>query len=370
MIRILHIVHVLTNGGGLSNFIMNYYRNIYRTKIQFDFIYFKETEDDFKDEITSLGGRFFKFHEPTSGDFAKQREAFFDNYAHEYKAIHCHVLFAVAAFADSAKRHGIKNIIAHAHSTEYGSGIARKVRNWLLIKAAKNRSTHALACSMAAGEFMFGKGAVDSGRVTVIPNAIDCSKYLFNDAVREEVREELDINGKFVIGNVGGFVPLKNHDFLIDVFKKVHDKCPEAVLLLAGGEGTTVNTKQKIIDKVHALELDDSVKFLGIRRDINSIMSALDVFVLPSLFEGFGLVLLEAQLSGLPCIASTAVPLAAKCTERVNYIDLSNGAEYWAAEISKHQNSAASRVVNIADFNAYNLDKQKQALTDIYLELK
>lgn len=370
MIRILHIVHVLTNGGGLSNFIMNYYRNIDRTKIQFDFIYFKETEDDFKEEITSLGGRYFKFPEPTNGDFIKVREKFFDEYAHEYTAIHCHVLFAAAFFADSARKHGIKHVIAHSHSTEYGNGIVRKLRNRMLIKAAKNKSDIALACSASAGDFMFGKGAVEKGKVTVIPNAIDCSKYLFNESSRNEIRNELGINDKFVIGNVGGFVPLKNHDFLIDVFKIIHEKCPNSVLLLAGGEGTTVNTKQKIIDKVHTVGLDDSVKFLGIRRDVDRIMSALDVFVMPSLFEGFGFVLLEAQLSGLVCIASTAVPTAAKCTDKVNYIDLDKGAEYWAEEILGYKDGIENRTVNISDFDAYNLDKQKKILTDIYLELE
>lgn len=370
MIRILHIVHVLTNGGGLCNFIMNYYRKIDRENIQFDFIYFKETEDDFKDEITSLGGRFFKFPEPTSKDFSKQREDFFKKYAKEYTAIHCHVLFAAAAFADSAKRHGIKNIISHAHSTEYGSGLVRKIRNFILVKAAKRKATCALACSQKAGEFMFGKRMMHGGEVSVIPNAIDCSKYLFSEICRTDIRKELGIENSFVIGNVGGFVPLKNHNFLIDVFKIVHDKNPDAVLLLAGGEGTTSDTKSQIIDKVKSLGLDDSVKFLGIRRDINKIMSALDVFVLPSLFEGFGLVMLEAQLSGLPCIASSTVPTETKCTENAEYLELSKGAEYWAEEILKYYHTDNNRVIDITAFDSYNLDKQSHLLCEIYLKMQ
>lgn len=370
MIRILHIVHVLTNGGGLSNFIMNYYRNIDRTKIQFDFIYFKETEDDFKEEITSFGGRYFKFPEPTSGNFVTTREKFFAEYAHEYTAIHCHVLFAATFFADSAKKHGIKNVIAHAHSTEYGSGLVRKIRNWFFIESAKHKSDYALACSRKAGEFMFGKKMMSSGKVSVIPNAIDCSKYLFSDAYRTDIRKELGIENNFVIGNVGGFVPLKNHSFLIDVFKIVHDKNPDAVLLLAGGEGTTSDTKPQIIDKVKSLRLEDCVKFLGIRRDINKIMSSLDVFVLPSLFEGFGLVMLEAQLSGLPCIASSTVPLETKCTENAKYLELSKGANYWADEILKYGDTNNDRVIDITAFDSYNLDRQSHLLCDIYSKMQ
>lgn len=366
MIRILHFVHALTRGGGLTTLIMNYYRQIDRSKIQFDFVYFKEVESDFKDEITSLGGKFYKFTEP-SFDFSykKECEKFFEEHKGEYSAIHCHVLFSAAFYGGIAKKYGIKNIIVHSHSASYGSGLLRKARNYYFVKKADHIATHRLACSDDAARFMFG----NKGNAKVISNAIDCAKYLFDENIRKEVREELNVTNEFVIGHVGGFVPLKNHTFLVDVFNEIVKKRPESALLLIGGEGTAVaSTKEYIEEKVKILGLQDKVKFLGIRSDVNRLMMAMDFFVLPSTVEGFGLVLVEAQASGLYSLASTNVPEEAKCSELVSYLPLEAGAGAWADEILS-ANINGERLVDASLYNRFNIEKQKTILENLYMDM-
>ncbi len=338
LIRVLHIVHVLSRGGGLSNFIMNYYRNIDRSKIQFDFIYFKECENDFKEEIESLGGRYFKMPEPSfSPVFFKARDVFFADYGADYSAVHCHVLYAAAFFGRRAKKEGIKRVIIHSHSANLGKGFLRKIRNRAIIALGKHNANCFAACSKSAAEFMFGKRAVQNGKVTVLNNAIDCEKYIFNADTRSAVRKELGIGeNTLAVGHAGGFVPLKNHSFLIDVFSELHRQNPDSVLLLMGGEGTAqASVKGDIVKKVSALGLAGSVKFLGVRSDLDRIFAGLDCFVLPSLFEGLGIALVEAQAAGLMCVASTGVPQITNCTGRVEFVPLGCGAEAWSNKILK-----------------------------------
>ncbi len=370
MKRILHFVHALTRGGGLSNFVMNYYRNIDRSKVQFDFVYFREVESDFKDEITALGGRYFKFTEPSIGfAYKKEAEAFFKEHKNEYAAMHCHVLFAAAVYSDIAKKYGIKNIIVHSHNVGYGVGIIRQIRNYYFVKKAALCATHKLACSENAATFMFGKKSVKNGEVTVISNAIDCRKYIFDEEIRKNVREKLGVENKLVLGHVGGFAKQKNHIFLIDVFNEVHKKIPDSVLLLIGADGiASGSTKGEIVEKVKALGLEESVMFLGVRKDVNHLMMAMDVFVFPSIFEGFGLVLVEAQSSGLPCFASENVPRTAKCTGIVKFLPLDNGAEKWAEDILK-LNLNNVREKDISLFEMYNIECQRVILENIYLDL-
>lgn len=371
MIKILHIVHALTRGGGLSNFIMNYYRNIDRTKIQFDFIYFRESANDFKDEITTLGGRYFSMTEPSANlAFIKEREKFFKEHKGEYTALHCHALFSAALYSKTAKKYGVKFVIAHSHSNDYSTGTLRRLRNFFLVKSGVHNATHYFACSQDAAEFMFGKKRTSRGEVLIINNAVDCKKYIYNEKTRAETRKELGLDHEFVVGHVGGFVRQKNHDFLIDVFSHIHAIKPDSILLLVGGEGIAAgSTKKAIQEKIINMDLQEHVKFLGIRRDVNRLMSAMDAFVFPSIFEGFGLVLVETQASGLPSFASTNVPVTAKCTDLITYLPLSEGAEQWAKVICNYDYNENKRLMDIDLFDQYNIEKQIHILENLYLEM-
>lgn len=371
MIRVLHIVHALTRGGGLSNFVMNYYRAIDKTKIQFDFIYFREAESDFKDEIKALGGRVYKMTEPSlSGSYKKECNNFFKEHQGEYVALHCHALFAAAMYGKTAKKYGIENIIAHSHSVGYGKGILRKVRNFYLVKTANRISTCKMACSNDAAEFMFGKKNVKNGNVHFIVNAINCKKYLFSPETRQKVRKELGIENNFVLGHVGGFAKQKNHSFIVDVLSEICKIKDNAVVLFAGGAGIASGSSlDDVKEKVKTCGLEDKVHFLGIRQDVNELMMAMDAFIFPSLFEGFGLVLVEAQSSGLISFASENVPKDAKCTDSVTYLPLELGAKEWAERICAAAQNVSDRSVDITAFDRFNIDKQTEILESIYLDM-
>lgn len=372
MIRILHIVHALTRSGGLSNFLMNYYRNINRDKVQFDFIYFKDVSHSFSDEIEQMGGRCFQMTEPAPDmKYRSEIKAFFQEHEGEYTAMHCHALFAAAMYAGFARKYGgISNIIIHSHSNGYGNGTLRKIRNYFMIKAGVFRSDYKMACSYSAARFMFGERAAKNGEVMIINNAIDCERYLFDKASRDEIRKELDIGDAFVIGHVGGFAVWKNHDFLIDVFSCLKKIRPDAILILAGDEGiASGSTKSAVIEKAKSLGLMDSIRILGFRNDVNKVLMAMDAFVFPSVAEGFGFAMIEAELSGLRCFASKTVPPETKCTDKAKYLPLEEGPAIWAADIASADFSEDNRSVDLSDFDRFNIKKQAGVLEKLYLDM-
>jgi len=370
LIRILHIVHALARTGGLSNFVMSYYRNIDRTKIQFDFVYFKEVDSDFKDEITALGGKFYRFPEPSLGNnYRKHAEAFFKEHTGEYKAIHCHVLFAVAAYAKIAEKYGIKNIIAHAHTNSFGTNPVKKIRNFILNRIASLKANHYFACSSEAAVLMYGRKKAKK-KARVISNAVDIDKYIFSEEIRKKVRTELGIlEDTFVLGHVGAFAPLKNHKFIVDIFHEIYKKNPDSRLLFIGGDGMADgSTKPEILSKVKALGIERNVDFLGVRNDVNNLLMAMDAFVLPSLIEGFGIVLVEAQATGVFCVASDVVPKETKCTENVKYLKLSDGAHIWSECVLK--NRKYQRKSEKDKFPKYDINVQKNVLENLYMDME
>lgn len=372
MIRILHIVHAITKGGGLCNMVMNYYRFIDREKIQFDFLYFRDSEDTFQQEIESLGGRCFKMSEPSiSNAFIKERETFFKEHEGEWNAIHCHALFASAVFTKIAKQHKIPYSFSHSHSAAYGTGnVLKRFRNSYFINKSKALGDVHLACSKDAALFMFGKKELQSGRAIIVNNAIDLDKYWFDIDKRKKMRAELSIDNKFVIGHVGGFVPLKNQSYLVDVFYNFQLNHPDSVLLLIGGEGIAAgSTKQLLIDKINQYEISDKVKLLGLRDDVNALDQAMDVFVLPSLFEGLGIALVEAQASGLPCIASPAVPHEAQILDSYTAMNDLEDIDSWVKAIEASMNYGISqRYVDCNKFDGFNITKQCEKLEEVYLK--
>lgn len=371
MVRILHVVHALTRGGGLSNFIMNYYRKMDHTKVQFDFIYFKEVPNDFKDEITSLGGRYYKWTEPGMNfKYIKEANEFFDQHRGEYIAIHCHALFALPLFGGIAKKHGINHVIAHSHNVGYGeNGLVRKVRNFIFVRMCRTLGTEKLACSVNAAKFMFGDKAYKNGEVIIVENAVDCEKYFFEESTRDNIRKELNLSNKYVIGHVGGFAKQKNHEFLVELFYEFQKNHENSVLLLVGGDGiASGSTMQTIKEKISNLGISEKVIFTGIRSDVNSVMMGMDLFVFPSIFEGFGLVLVEAQASGLMCLASECIPHDAKCTDNVMFLPLEDK-KAWLDSMDLIYNMENKRTIDHGQFDCYNINYNAKRLEQFYLSL-
>ena len=318
-------------GGGVESVVMNYYRNIDRSKIQFDFICDEDSTNIPYEEIEKLGGRVILVppYQKISKYNKRLKEIFKKN---NYKIIHSHINTLSVFPLRIAKKCEIPVRIAHSHSTTNKKEWKKNLLKQILKPFSKKYATDYFACSEYAGRWLFGDKVFDEGKVTVINNAIDLDKFKYDEKIRKKKRKELKLSDDtLVIGHIGRFVKQKNHEFLIDIFNELHKKNKNSKLLLIG-QGPL---KEYIEQKVNNLGLKDSVIFLGQREDVNELYQAMDVFLLPSLYEGLGMVAVEAQASGLSCVVSTEVPEIAKVSEKIEFVDLDKSLEIWADTIRK-----------------------------------
>ena len=329
IIRVLQIMGIVC-GGGVESVIMNYYRNIDKTKIQFDFVIDGYEKSLLDDEILSLGGRVYKV-EPYSKNIFKYMYQIYrivkDN---NYEIVHSNMNTLAVFSLFAAWLAGAKVRILHNHSTAVKSEKLRSVMKYILRPFAPIFANRYMACSFLAGEWMYGKKKMQSGKVKVLNNAIDVDKFTYNPEIRKELRYELNIEkDTLVIGHVGRFMYQKNHDFLIDIFKEIHTQKENSLLLLIG-DGPL---RQMIEEKVKNYNLQDSIKFLGLRKDVKDLYNVMDVFVLPSWYEGLPVVSVEAQANGLPCFVSDRVSKECKLSSSMNFVSLDKLANHWSKEI-------------------------------------
>lgn len=330
-IRVLHFVSTLSHGSGVMSIIMNYYRHIDREKVQFDFLHFVACEDSYADEIKGLGGKIYCVEKPGSSFWSvKQLNLFFREHAREYTWLHNHEVYLTFLLRPISKRYGLEKFIVHCHATKYSDKPFNAVRNGILCLPIRFMKVERFACSVAAGKFLYGEKMMRAGKVFVMHNAIDCEKFRFRPEVRERLRKEMGLEGKFVIGHVGRFERQKNHEFLIKVFAEVKKRRPESVLLLVG-DGTR---KNGIEHQVKKLNLTDDVFFLGQINDVENLLQAMDVFLLPSRYEGLGIVLFEAQAAGLKCFVSDYVPKESSAGN-TTYLPLKDASSFWSSIILK-----------------------------------
>ena len=315
-IRILHCVAGIGRGG-YETYIMNLYRNIDRTKVQFDFLY--SFGGVYRKEIEALGGRLYRIPFITEkGPFVYTASVrkFFKEHP-EYKIVHSHMDKFSGLIMREAKRAGVPVRISHSHSVaNAGLMIYRLVKNFYGIMIEPN-CTHRFACSREAGQWLFGK---DRSDVTVVKNGINLANF-----TPEDTRDR----DKFTISCVGRLAPEKNHTFLLDVFSKVYEKRPCAQLVLAGAGEEQHNLEQK----AKALGISGAVEFMGDCDNVYDVLHKSDVMCLPSLFEGLGIVFIEAQACGVKCVASDRVPQEARVSDDILFLPIEKGAEYWAEQI-------------------------------------
>ena len=322
-IRVLHILQRM-EAGGTQALLMNIYRKIDRTKVQFDFLVEYPDKQFYDDEIRELGGRVYystvrkDFNIPK---FIKELKRILKQ-EFPYKIVHMHT-YSIGYFClKAAKQCGVPIRIAHSHNNETVHDI-KYLPKLALQKIYTIHATDLFACSEEAGKYLFRDKSFH-----VLKNAIDSVKFVADEKTRDEIRRELNLQGKFVVGHVGRLHPQKNHDFLIDVFKEIKKRRADAELILVG----TGPLEEKIKNKVAEIELSESVHFLGNRKDMNRIFQAMDVFVFPSLFEGLGIVAIEAQAAGIPLVCSEGLPPETDITPLYTKIQLSAGAKKWSEE--------------------------------------
>ena len=363
MIRILYVNGGLMNRGGIESYMMNYYRHFDRTKIQIDFIVHNAGGYGYYDnEIKRLGGRIFVLPQKSKHPFTytHQLKSIFKK--NDYKIIHTHMDAMGAWVLKVAKQCGIPIRIAHSHNTQHLS--TNPIKLFFLEQARKNinrYATHRMACSEAAGKWLFKDAPFQ-----IIRNAIDIDKFLYNPESREKIRRKWSINqNDFLIGHIGRFDTQKNHSFLIDVFKQVHQKCPQCKLMLVG-EGRLMH---EIKAKVELFNLKESVIFTGSRNDANLFYNAFDLFVLPSLFEGLPVVSIEAAINGCKSCLADTITNEASIGNQTIYLPLNK--TIWTKTIVPiigNCNKRQSALFNPYQ-SGYDIKTEAKKLQDIYLDL-
>ncbi len=334
MIRVLHTMGGLKRGG-LEAFVMNVYRQTDRDKIQFDFLLTQETSGGYEDEAKAMGARIYRIPPRHKGyrAYRKALDAFFRTHS-GYAALHQHVssLTSIEPLY-YAKKHGIPVRILHVHSSAIDGRLRLRwghlAFHFLGKLAVRRWATHWLGCSEKALDWVYCGTGVRS-RAVMVNNGIDCGQYACDSKVRATVRDELNI-GKdaFVVGHVGRFAPVKNHMFLIDIFAELRKSVPGAKLLLVGEGDTMADVKEKAAAKGVAAD----VVCTGVRSDVARLLQAMDVFVMPSLYEGLPVSMVEAQAAGLPVVASSAISRDSDITGTVLFKDLADPADDWARSL-------------------------------------
>lgn len=360
-IRVLQVFTIL-NRGGAETMVMNYYRHMDRDRVQFDFLVCRPERGAYEDEIEAMGGRIYRV--PPVFDVVAHRagvRAFLDEHA-EYRIIHGHVGELGYFIYKEARVRGVPCIIAHAHSNFCDKDWKLPLR-YVLKYLIRKHVTHMMTCGVSAAQWYFGKE--NAKHAIMLNNAIESSKYRFSQHEYGQVRQEQGWEGRWVIGNVARFSPPKNHIFLIKIFSEIFKEKPNALLVLIGK--TEGREYERIFGQVQRLGLLDCVLFLGSRNDVPNLLKGMDVFCFPSLYEGFGIAMLEAEASGLHVVKSSQVPDdAVVVSDLVTSLPLNAPMSQWKNELTKFR-PRRDTYVDISEAG-FDISKNAQWLQQFYLD--
>ena len=316
------------NTGGAETFLMKMYRHLDRTQYQMDFCINTKEKCFYEDEIIMMGGKIFRIPEKTRSfrQFSKQLMQIVRTEKYEYVL---RVTSNAMGFLDLklAKQAGAKVCVARSSNSADGLGWKYKIANILGKIIFLNFVDVKIAPSDLAACYTFGKKQYRTGDVKILHNAVDTTVFRYDHLGRKCVRKELYVNpGTLLVGHVGRFDTQKNHTFLLDIFMAIRRRNPDVKLLLVG----TGPLEREIRDKVEELGLQDRVIFAGVRSDIPQLLSAMDVLVFPSLYEGMPNSVIEAQSTGLPCVIANTITREADITGIVRYLSLEESADVWS----------------------------------------
>lgn len=363
MLRICIVIGKM-DSGGKKNLVMEYYRHIDKSKIQFDFICDDDSQAIPEQEINALGGNIYKI-KPYQNIFMNMFDIYNICKKNKYPIVHSYnsTMNVFSLFA--AKLAGvpirISESISMAHSGEFKTYIKK-----MLLPFSKLFATHFMACGIDCGQWQFGKSAYENGKIAIFKTCIDTEFNSYNEELRNLTRTKYCIDDKFVVGFIGRFVKQKNPLFLLDIFFEIYKREPNALLLLIGdGE-----LKAEMINKIEVLGIEKQVMYLGRREDIQQFYNAMDCFLLPSLYEGLPVVGLEAQCCGLPVFFSSEITNEASSSDLSHFINLVNGPELWAESILKNTfkniGKRCSRNYDLV-ISGYDSKNEAARLADFYL---
>lgn len=381
--KILYFMDGVGNAGGIQEQVLNWIK-YFDSRVHVDILGYYQidingkklnNEGAYIDRLNQYGCECFlisPFRKNYYRKCLKDTKEFFKK-NHDYDIIEIHGTTKCYHIMKYAKKYGIKIRIAHSHNTKFQTNniFKRIIGDFLKIKYNK-LATHYFACSYDAGVWLFGKKICSSKKFYIINNAIDLKKFFYDDALRTKLRNELNLNDKKVIIHVGRFMKQKNHNFLIDVFNELYKRDSSYHLLCVGGAVRgDLSYKNNFEKKMNEYNLNKSVSLLGVRSDVNDLLNAADMFVFPSLYEGLGLVLIEAQATGLPCVASNMIPEEACVSHLLDNIDLNCSPATWADHIisvfNKNSEIRRAPVEEIREHN-YDAEISSHKLEELYLE--
>lgn len=360
--RVLNLFTIM-NRGGAETMVMNYYRNVNREKIQFDFMVHRQGLGAYEQEIQELGGKIYRMIPIYPQNFKKYQKMisdFFDEHD-EYDIIHSHMSELGYFVLKEAEKRGIPVRICHAHNAPQGWDLKMFMRTYFKWQI-KKYYTHMFVCGIESGDWLFGKGNRD--RFIMQNNAIDAEKfrYTYDRALLE--KEKLGLKEKLVVGHVGRFNKQKNHEFLVEIFREICKIQNNAVLVMVG----TGDLENQIKEKTQKEQQERKIIFLESRNDVNDIMQAFDLFLFPSLFEGLPVTMVEAQAAGLKCFISDRIPRECILTNNVEVISLTESAEQWGKKIlnsmQNFQHKDTYQEIRQANFD---IKKNAKWLEEFYL---
>lgn len=364
-LRVLHAIGSL-NQGGSQSFVMNLYRAIDRSRIQFDFIVEHPDEQYYANEIKELGGKIYELH-PFYGintvSYRRQwRDLFTQN--KDWVAIHSHVRSTASLYLPIAKKNGLATII-HSHSTSESSGFKGLVKRMFEFPLRYVADYH-FACSEESARWLYGDRLVDQGMATIIPNAIDSSAFAFSNIVRKEVRRELHLGGEPLFGNVGRLAEPKNHIFILEIFRNILELNPESKLILIGDGELRGSIERAIFEN----NLTESVMMLGSRSDVWRLYQAMDVLIMPSLYEGFPVTLVESQAASLPAVISDTITGEANIVDDlICRLSLSSDPETWAKACVGCLNQVRKPTTEKIVSSGFDVKNCAERLLNFYLSL-
>lgn len=357
--RVLQVVAIM-NRGGTETMLMNHYRTLNRDLVQFDFLVHFNCEGDYDHEIKDLGGRIF--HAPSIRPWSyisyfRWLSSFFSKHGDEYIAVHSHIQENSGFALHFARKAGIAHRLMSSHiatkTIDYKYPF-RLFANFF----AHNSVTDRLACGVEAGRHLYKRKSFK-----IIHNAIDSKSFIFNETIRNHIRERLSVdNDEILIGHVGRFNPQKNHKSLIHIIAKLIKHNPKVKAALIG-EGKLMGATKRLADDLGIL---NNILFLGNRSDVNILLQGFDLFLMPSLYEGLPVSVIEAQAAGLPCILSDTIDKDCAITDNVTFISLSQPLEVWCYKINQalknYRHDTQAEIIRAG----YDVHENIKLLLDLY----
>lgn len=364
MIRVLHVVPNM-HAAGLETLIMNIYRKIDRSKVQFDFLVHYKEKHFYDEEIESLGGKIYRLSFRNDGNIAKyirDLDNFFRN--NHYEIVHGHMGSTACFYLGMAKKYKVPIRILHSHNTSTEKNIKGIIKQQML-KVSTLFANEYFACGKKAGEFLY-----KDKEFTIIHNAIDLEKFKPNAMVRDMYRKEMNLEDKVVIGHIGRFNSQKNHKFILDMFSEFCKRNQNSNLILIG-EGETESDMKKYAVQ---LGIDDKVIFLGVKKNINELYNIMDIFILPSLFEGLPVVGVECQAAGKKTLLSNTITNEISLTSLVEFLPIQGEKviENWVDKLEEKLNE--NNTINIEEIhyklfkNGYEINTEAQRIEKIYID--